>query len=116
MRKLRFPARPSFSTVLVLVVGLVFLACDDNSPQNNFTLTVGASPSQGGTVSRSPDMSQYESGTVVTLTANPNYGYDFDRWEGDATGQTNPITVTVDANKNVTAFFTATGVPAHLVK
>ena len=45
-------------------------------------------------------------GTKVTLTAVPDDGYAFQYWTGDA-GETmqNPITVTADVAKNVTATF-----------
>ncbi|MGB9602294.1 MAG: type I-E CRISPR-associated protein Cas7/Cse4/CasC, partial [Limisphaerales bacterium] len=53
----------------------------------------------------SPDQSSYPSGTVVTLTATANPGYTFTGWSGDLTGTTNPITITMNANKTVTATF-----------
>ncbi|MCL5877801.1 MAG: FG-GAP-like repeat-containing protein [Candidatus Bathyarchaeota archaeon] len=49
---------------------------------------------------------QYTSGTVVTLTADPADDYVFSGWSGAVTGTTNPTTVTMDANKTVTATFT----------
>ncbi|MEO0472727.1 MAG: carbohydrate-binding domain-containing protein, partial [Bacteroidota bacterium] len=58
-----------------------------------------------GAVSLSPAGGNYQAGTVVTMTANPNTGYDFDNWSGDAIGGSNPIQITMDANKNVTANF-----------
>ena len=72
------------------------------------TLTVAVSPSTGGIVARSPNLAEYETGTVVTLTATPASGYEFTRWEGDASGTANPASVTMDANKSVIAVFTAT--------
>jgi hypothetical protein len=72
-----------------------------------YTLTVAASPTTGGSVAKSPDRAQYAAGTVVTLTANPASGYQFTRWEGGVTGTANPATVTMNANANVTAVFTA---------
>jgi uncharacterized repeat protein (TIGR02543 family) len=71
-----------------------------------YTLTTTASPLAGGSVSRSPNQSSYASGTVVTLTANPTTGYTCSGWSGDLTGSTNPTTITMDANKTVTATFT----------
>jgi uncharacterized repeat protein (TIGR02543 family) len=43
----------------------------------------------------------------VQLTPIPNAGYQFASWSGDATGTTNPVSVTMDANKNITANFAA---------
>jgi hypothetical protein len=72
-----------------------------------YTLTVAISPSGGGSVAKSPDQTQFAAGAVVTLTANPATGYQFTRWEGGATGTANPAMVTMNANTNVTAVFTA---------
>jgi hypothetical protein len=47
----------------------------------------------------------YDYNTVVTLTATPTAGWSFFGWEGDLAGSTNPITITIDGNKSVTAVF-----------
>ena len=43
-------------------------------------------------------------GTEVTLTAVADPHSDFIGWSGDASGGTNPITVTVDADKAVSTY------------
>jgi uncharacterized protein YfiM (DUF2279 family) len=58
-----------------------------------------------GLVDRNPDNSYYTEGEEVTLTANPASGWSFKEWQGDLSGNTNPITITVDENKQVTAIF-----------
>jgi hypothetical protein len=72
-----------------------------------YTLTVTNVPAAGGTVTKSPDATSYPQGSKVTLTATPAYGYVFSSWSGDVTGTTNPVTVTMDGNKAVTANYTA---------
>jgi len=72
-----------------------------------YTLTVTNVPAAGGTVTKSPDATSYPQGSTVTLTATPAYGYVFSSWSGDVTGTTNPVTVTMDGNKAVTANYTA---------
>jgi hypothetical protein len=67
-----------------------------------YSLTVSA---LNGTVTKSPDNAEYDSGTVVTVTAVPAVGYHFTGWSGDLTGATNPTTITVNGVKNVTATF-----------
>ncbi len=47
----------------------------------------------------------YEYGTTVELTAEPEEGWSFAHWEGDLEGDENPETITVDEEKNVTAVF-----------
>lgn len=69
-----------------------------------YSLSVAAS---GGSVSRSPDQASYTSGTEVTLVAVANAGYTFTGWSGAASGTSSSVTVTMDADKSVTANFTA---------
>ena len=70
---------------------------------NQRTLTM---QTQGtGTVTLNPPGGVYDVGTVVTLTALPGDGFQFDNWSGDVTGTISPTTVTVDDNKTVTATF-----------
>lgn len=69
---------------------------------NTYTLTI---TSVNGTVAKNPDLANYSHGTIVQLTATPSAGYTFSGWSGDATGSTNPLTVTMDGNKNITANF-----------
>ncbi|WP_205711180.1 InlB B-repeat-containing protein [Hymenobacter sp. HDW8] len=83
-------------------------------PPTTFTLTTTASPTVGGSISRTPNATSYASGTVVSLTATPAAGYTFTGWSGDATGTVNPLSVTMSANKSITATFTATGGGAQM--
>tara|TARA_R110002167_G_scaffold67550_1_gene190964 strand:+ start:83 stop:1576 length:1494 start_codon:yes stop_codon:yes gene_type:complete len=65
-----------------------------------------------GSVSKNPNQLSYNNGDNVILTPTPDSGYVFDSWSGDATGTDNPLTVLMDADKNITANFlltTATG-------
>ncbi len=41
--------------------------------------------------------------TNVELIVTPDTGYQFDGWAGDLTGTDNPATITMDADKNITA-------------
>jgi len=68
--------------------------------QTTYTLTTSA---VNGTVA--PTGGTYNAGTVVTLTATPDAGYIFSNWSGDAGGTVNPINVTMDSDKNITAVF-----------
>jgi len=63
----------------------------------------------GGTTDPSPGSHIYDVATQVSVRASPNSGYRFTGWTGAATGTTNPITITMDADKSITANFTATG-------
>jgi hypothetical protein len=76
-----------------------------NFAVNTYTLNVTA---VNGTVAKNPDQATYIHGSTVQLTATANAGCLFTSWSGDATGAINPLTVTMDANKNITANFTQT--------
>ncbi|WP_299135773.1 InlB B-repeat-containing protein [uncultured Tenacibaculum sp.] len=68
------------------------------------TLTV--TKAGNGTVTTNPNVTGgYVDGTNVTLTATPDSGWKFDGWSGDASGTTNQTTVTMNANKSITATF-----------
>ncbi|MFN0213279.1 MAG: InlB B-repeat-containing protein [Saprospiraceae bacterium] len=68
----------------------------------------------------------FTTGDLVTLTAVADLGSTFVGWEGDASGATNPITVTMSADRSVRAVFdlttpiptltnfTAAGIQAYL--
>jgi hypothetical protein len=45
-------------------------------------------------------------GAAIQLTAAPTEGYQFTNWTGDIHNQENPVTLTMDTHKNVTANFT----------
>jgi len=47
----------------------------------------------------------YPYNTKVELTAKPDKGWKFVKWKGDINSSNNPITITVDKSKTVTAVF-----------
>ncbi len=73
-------------------------------PDDAYTLNVTA---ENGSVTKNPDQQSYSDGSQVVLTPTANEGFVFTSWSGDATGSDNPLTVTMNANKNITANFTA---------
>ena len=77
-------------------------------PPSPYTLTVNNIGS--GVIVLNPPGGTYNQGTVVTLTAIPQggtAGFEFSGWSGDLTpqGGANPATITMNANKSVTAIF-----------
>ncbi|MCL0037059.1 cohesin domain-containing protein [Dehalococcoidia bacterium] len=88
----------------------------DVAPPARYVLTVDVDPPASGNVTLAPEQlpDGYEAGTPVTLTAEPAPGWEFERWSGDVTGTESTITLTMDADKSVTAHFTAVVVlPPH---
>ena len=59
-----------------------------------------------GVVTPTAGVYTYTYGTVVPLTATAHTGSILSSWSGDLSGSANPITLTLDSNKTVTATFT----------
>ena len=59
-----------------------------------------------GEVTKDPDQIEYQLYDQVTLTATADPGWTFTGWDGDASGDVNPLTIIMDANKSITAYFT----------
>jgi len=68
-----------------------------------YALTITAPT--GGTIVATPSASSYDSGTVVSLVARPEYGYKFSGWSGDCSGSDSTCSLTMNAAHSVTASF-----------
>ncbi|ABG59244.1 DUF6055 domain-containing protein [Cytophaga hutchinsonii] len=102
---------------------------DSNAPFTNFTAvqmafnttpsctdavttyTLATTVAGSGTVS--PASGTFNAGTTQTLTATAAAGYVFSRWSGDASGTANPLSITMNANKNITATFSSITTDVH---
>jgi len=78
--------------------------CDNTE---EYSLTVTVDPPGGGTISPAVGTYDYDDGTEVEVTATAADGYVFDHWsgDGDLEGTANPVTITMDSDKTVTAHF-----------
>ncbi len=75
-------------------------------------LSTDASPFNGGTVT--PPSNSFEHGQQVSLTATPNGEYVFKNWQGSLSGTTNPTSLLMDADKQVTGVFEKRQYPLNL--
>jgi len=75
------------------------------SAAGTHTLTMAVSPAGGGTTNPAAGAHTYADDTVVTLTATAAAGYQFSNWSGTNNNAINPTTVTMNADKTVTANF-----------
>jgi uncharacterized repeat protein (TIGR02543 family) len=75
------------------------------TPITYYNVTTSAAPTAGGTVTGG---GSFAAGSSATLTATRAIGYVFSGWSGDASGTTSPVSIVVNANKNVVANFVAT--------
>jgi len=89
------------STLFIAFCLLILSSCTKEIIQ--FKLSTSYTPANGGTVS--PPSNSYEAGTVVPLIANPAGEYLFKEWTGSITGTNSSVSVTMDADKQVTAVF-----------
>ena len=62
-------------------------------------------PLGNGRTSVSPAQGQYQQGSIVTLTATPNYQHLFAGWTGDLASTNNPQSVTLNSSKSIKALF-----------
>lgn len=95
-------ATGSASPLTVIMNGNKNITANFTANVSGYTLNVTA---VNGTVAKNPDQLNYASGSNVVLTPTANSGYTFSSWSGDATGSSNPLTVNMNANKNITANF-----------
>jgi len=99
---------------------LVMSSCQEREFTNPFdpqvpkTLTTSALPSGSGKISISPESSSYKTDEVVTLIPEPNQHWVFKNWQGDASGTSNPLNLTMSTNKSVVAIFIRRNYPLNL--
>jgi uncharacterized repeat protein (TIGR02543 family) len=67
--------------------------------------TVTTAVNGEGTIALNPPGPTYVAGTAITATAAAAPGWVFDGWSGDATGKTNPLSLTVNKDLSLTASF-----------
>ena len=77
-------------------------------------ITITAAPTQytlmvntvgEGSVTLDPPSGTYDAGTVVELTPVSDAGWAFNGWSDDLTGYSNPATIVMNADKDITATF-----------
>jgi hypothetical protein len=112
MKKLLYPL--AFSLTAFLILYSCSAEEEDTTPPpqvqqptpepepevSQFTLTVTAG--EGGTVST--EGGTFDEGTEVTVTATPDEGYVFVRWEGSDSTE-NSLTITLNSNESLIAVF-----------
>ena len=99
--------------VAVVAAMLVLLGCSSNDDDGGggvsptYTLSTNISPMVGGVVSRNPELTNYNEGTAVTITAAANPGFRFTGWSGASSLTNAEITLTMGSNLTLTANFVA---------
>lgn len=62
--------------------------------------SLGITVPQGGTVTKTPNQTMYDSNSVVTLNVQNALGYNFYEWTGDTTTKSQSMSVTMNSSKN----------------
>ncbi len=88
--------------VSVTMTGNLSVTANFKEKPKLWTVSVGASPAEGGSVVGG---GVYEDDTSVTITASPNDGYRFTGWSGTCAGSGLSCTFTVTENVSFTASF-----------
>lgn len=78
-----------------------------NNTTASYILTIATSGN--GTTNPAAGDHTYAAGTAVGVTATPANGATFTGWSGATTGTANPVSITMDGNKVLTASFSGGG-------
>lgn len=101
-----------YYSVIAILCLLIIVSCSESSPTSTengasstmmYQLVASADPSEAGSVS--PTSNEYEEGTSVEITATANNNWVFQKWQGGNSGSSNPASVTMDKDRQVTAYF-----------
>ena len=86
-----------------LLLSFIFIISCEKDPLN-YTLTIQSSPVEGGTFSPTSPK-DYEPGSTAIILATPSAEYVFDGWTGSVTTSDQSFSMTMDADKSLTANF-----------
>ena len=126
--KNKFAQTPKLSSILtstynfggIIFFVLVLTACQEREFVNPFdpqvpkTLSTSVLPAGAGTINVSPGGTSFTTDQVVTLIPEPSQHWVFKNWQGDASGSTNPLSLTMSTNKSVVAIFIRRNYPLTL--
>uniref|UniRef100_UPI004048FFD4 InlB B-repeat-containing protein n=1 Tax=Flavobacterium sp. TaxID=239 RepID=UPI004048FFD4 len=99
---------------LAVILTLIFCSCSTEEPIPTHTLAVSVSPAEAGKITISPQSPDYKAGDLVTLSAEPNEHWVFKQWEGDVSGSSNPLQITMNTNKSVVGVFVKRDYPLNI--
>ncbi len=87
----------------LFVTVIILLASCSTEPIPVYTIQVSAEPAEAGTVQ--PASGEYDSGDLVEVSASAHEHWIFTGWSGSYSGSDNPVTITMDDDKILTANF-----------
>lgn len=72
-------------------------------PPTTYTLSTTASPQEAGNIT--PSSGTFNENVQISVEANANEGWRFDRWSGDIESTDNPLSFNITSNTSLTANF-----------
>ena len=104
--------------ILIISFGFLIQSCEISEIQPastpTYTLTTSVTPNHGGSLNVSPQSPIYQSGDVVTITPQPNEGWASEKWEGDGSGNSNPLQVIFRSNQSIMGIFKRRDYPLNI--
>lgn len=88
---------------IVVLLIFLFVACSEDDPIIQYSISVQVTPVEGGSVS--PSSGMFNEGESISLLATPSAEYIFKKWSGEESGTSNPKTVVMKSNVSITAVF-----------
>jgi hypothetical protein len=96
---------------LISLILFSSFSCENDTPDPipnpdpiEYSLTLNISPDGGGTLSKSSGV--FNENEIVSVLATANENYNFDSWTGSVISNNNPLSITMDSDKIITANFT----------
>jgi len=97
-----------------LILTLILISCKTEESFSTYTLNTSTSPIEGGKINISPQSNIYKEGDIVTLRPEPNEHWIFQNWEGDGSGNSNPLEIIMYSDKSVVGVFSNRDYPLSL--
>ena len=110
-------AKYYYYSITVIISLYIIASCAPESTLTGngtvYQLNVTVDPAEAGNVT--PSSAELTERVEVEITASPNEGWVFDRWQGDHTGSENPVTITMDREKDILALFIKSECPLTII-
>ena len=95
-----------YNKSLIILLSIFFFSCQEEPPKPlvKYILETNVTPIEGGTLN--PSSGSFDEGTTISITATPSPEYIFSKWSGSMSSNNNPISMTMNSDKSLTATFT----------
>ncbi len=102
------------SLAWLIMFGWVLASCGTETTPT-YTVATTVTPEGTGTVTHTPTGSSHDEGTELSFTATASDGYLFSGWQGDLSGSSNPASLRLTKDVQVTALFEKKTYPLSVI-